>query len=139
MAVFSDIALEWGGKTYPIPADRVMKAIAVVEEHITLPEFLLVSVGRQVSVSKLCAAYGALLRYAGARVSDEEVYESVFKGGDLQGTIIRSVNEIMQLMIPPATRAALDSPGEAGQETSPGNSPATTAASSSKRTKRRSR
>lgn len=143
MSVFSDIGLEWQGEVYTIPSDRVMKAIAIVEAHITVPEFLMISVGKHVPVSRLCAAYGALLRYAGAKVSDEEVYASVFAGRDLQGTIVRSVSELMTLILPPAARARLDSESEAAgaaiQETGLGNSPATTAASSSKRTKRRSR
>jgi hypothetical protein len=143
MSVFSDIDLEWRGEVYTIAADRVMKAIAVVEAHITVPEFLMVAVGRQVSVSRLCAAYGAVLRYAGAKVTDEEVYASVFASGDLQGTIVRSVSEIMKLVIPPGARA--DAEGQdvastdAAHQASLGNSPATAAASSSKPIKRRSR
>jgi hypothetical protein len=143
MSVFSNIDLEWKGDVYTIAADRVMKAIAVVEAHITVPEFLMVSVGRHLPLSRLCAAYGAVLRYAGARVTDEEVYENVFAGGDVEGTIVRSVNEIMTLMLPARTREQLDGEsvgaGASVQETGLGKSRATTAASSSKPTKRRSR
>lgn len=139
MGIFSNIDLEWGGEVYTIPSDQVMKAIAVLESHITVPEFLMIGAGRTMPVSRLCMAYGALLRYAGAKVADDEVYQAVFTGGDLQGQVLRSVNEIMTLIIPPAAREKLEAAGEESSPDMPlGNSPATTAALSSKPTKRRS-
>jgi hypothetical protein len=134
MAVFSDVELEWQGQLYTIASDRMMKAIAIIEGHITVSEILLVTVGRSIPLSKLCMAYAAVLRYAGARVTDEQVYESVFDGADVQGTMSRAVEKLMTMMLPASTRARLEAEAAAemageGEAEASGNSPATAPAS----------
>lgn len=83
MQGFEDITIGWGGASYVIPANRQMGLVARVEDALSGDS------GRQaISVlmqregppySRLAAAFGAALRYAGAVVKDEEIYLSIME------------------------------------------------------------
>ena len=81
MAIFQPIKLGWHSRDFIIPAERVLGAIAVVEEVMTFPEIVLMISGGHPNISKIARAYGAMLRYAGAGAADDEVYEGLFKPG----------------------------------------------------------
>ena len=74
MAIFQPITLTWAGRDFVVPADRVMGAIGVIEDVVTFPELVGSLQSSKPNMSKLARAYGAVLRYAGASVSDEEIY-----------------------------------------------------------------
>jgi hypothetical protein len=142
MSVFDDIELPWAGSTFVIKSNRVMGAIARIEDAITLAELQAYAVKGAAPIGKLSMAYAAVLRYAGARVTDEEVYEKSFAGDREQEAMILSIMNLMKLMLPPSARAKMeaamnDIDGEGDAE--PGNSPAAAKASSRKPSKRRSR
>jgi hypothetical protein len=141
MAVFSDIELEWGDRVFTIKAHKVMGAIARIEDVITFPELQNYAARGTAPVGKLAMAYGAVLRYAGAAVKDDEVYERAFSENPESG-VMAAVMRIMMLMLPASARAKLDDAGDADvseNEGDLGNSPATAPASSRKPTKQRSR
>jgi hypothetical protein len=138
MSAFSDIELEWGSRIYTIKSHRVMGAIARIEDIITLPELKTYQERRAAPLGKLSMAYGAVLRYAGVNVRDDEVYETVFSGTASNHVIVAIMN-IMQMMIPKSALAQLDAADPKSSENDLGNSGATAAASSKKRTKQRSR
>ena len=96
MSIFQDVRLSWKGTDYTITSDRVMGAIAVIEDHVTIDKVL----GGSPSFSKMSSAYAALLCYAGARVQGDEVYESFFTDGaaDSAAAVITA---LQVLMIPP--------------------------------------
>lgn len=104
MSVFEPVTFEWVGKSYEIPPKKIMGAIACVEKHVTLREIYLAIAERDaVPLAALCAGYGALLRYAGAKVEDEEVYDGLFTGPvPDQQQVWAALNGLMSLMIPPA-------------------------------------
>ena len=102
MAVFESQSLEWKGKTYVIPSNRMLGAVAEIEEHITVNEMVVSAFGRP-SMVKISRAFGGLLRYAGCKVSDDEIYESIF---DPQANHIERIQAalatLLMIMTPPA-------------------------------------
>lgn len=119
---FADFAVEWAGAPYTIPARKIMRAIAVVEDIVTLGELSTMVRDDRLKLSKVAAAYGALLRFAGASVDDEQVYAGLFSGG-AQTTAMASINGLLGLMIPPSALAE----AEASGKVEPGNGLAPTA------------
>jgi len=106
MSVFDDVTLEWGGKQYTIASDHMLGAIARIEEVVTLAELSDKAMRGTVPMAKLSQAYGAVLRYAGANVSDDEVYGGMFADRNAFETVQLAVNTLMAMMIPPASMRA---------------------------------
>jgi hypothetical protein len=101
MAVFQEVKLGWGGKDFIIPPYRVLGAIAEIEQIITLPEVAAYSQRGTAPLAKLAQAFGAALRYAGAKVGDDEVYAGMLGAGDGQTAAVASVTTLLQMMMPP--------------------------------------
>jgi len=101
MAIFDDWTLEWEEKQYTIPANRILGAIGTAEEFITLPELAAAAETGKIKFSKVACAYGAVLRYAGARVTDEDVYGGMFRVGDnKKQSVIVALQGLLGLMMP---------------------------------------
>lgn len=131
MAIFEPYTIEWADQELVIPADRVMRAIAVVEQHVTLHELLdVMGKRRTVQMVKLAEAYAALLTFAGFEISAEKVYAEFFSAGDQAQRIMSAVRGLQMLMIPPSTYRGAE-PGN-----SLGGTRKAAAGSSKKRTKR---
>ena len=106
MAIFADMKLGWNGTDYVIPADRMLGAVAVIEEHMTFHEmFALVRQGKP-SLVTLSRTWGAVLRYAGAKVTDDEVYVGMFAGPTVSERVIEAINTLLLIMMPPSAVAA---------------------------------
>lgn len=129
MGVFKDIELEWQGKSYVIPANRVMGAIAVIEDVVTLKEIYEAGAKGRMKLSKISAAYGAVLRYAGADLKDEDVYSGMFSGESSAAAASDAVMGLLSMMIPPT---------DSGGEATPGKSSPAAALLSKKRSRQRS-
>lgn len=110
MSAFEPITLTWDGAEYVIPANRVMMAIARIEGHITLAEMSTWADRSKVRVSALAAAYGDVLRFAGAKVADEDVYVGMFSNG-MEG-VMDAMQAMMIMMIPPSALEAKKTPGK---------------------------
>lgn len=123
---FEDVRIGWNSNTYVVPADRVMGAIAAIEEVVTLKELAEYAQRQTMPMAKLSMAYGSLLRYAGANVRDEEVYRAMY-GGD-SGPIVSSIQTLLFLMVPVDLRQTVAKPGKHKGAASP----------SSRRTKQQS-
>jgi hypothetical protein len=93
--------LKWGEREYTIPPNRVLQAIAKVEDHVTLVELHTYGLNNTAPLAKLSMAFGALLRHAGADVSDDQVYTAMFKSGEMQKNMVNAVQTMLMLMIPP--------------------------------------
>lgn len=120
------ITLSFKGQTYTIPESRAFEAGAVVEEVVTLAEMS--QWGNAPKFFKLARAFGALLRFAGARVSDTEVKAEIdasilraVESGVEQGT----ANELFAVQAIAQLQAVLftDSPAEGG-DAAPGKTSA---------------
>lgn len=97
--IFDDVTLEWDGVSYVIPSRRILGAIAVVEEVITLQELSERARKKKVPISLLSQAFGALLRYAGSKVTDDEVYQQMFSDEATEKVIV-AVHALMMMMVP---------------------------------------
>jgi hypothetical protein len=120
--VFEDVALEWEGVSFTIPANRMLRAIATVEDIITLPELAQSSQRGTPPMSKIAQAYGAVLRYAGCRVADDAVYGSMFGNEEAAANVMLAITGLMQIMLPPSAKKQMSLDNIlAGQEPNQGN------------------
>lgn len=104
MAVFEEVRLTWNGVDYVIPPDRMMRCIAMIEEIITLAELHRDMAARRPRLAKLAQSFGAVLRYAGAAATDDEVYAAMYKSGkDMHEQITGTTHTLLMLMMPPAS------------------------------------
>lgn len=103
MAVFQTIKLTWKGEDFTLPADRVLMAISMVEEVLSLGDLATHQLRGRVPLAKLSMAFGIILRLAGVKVTDEEVYDGLFASGpgDLAARAVSAVATLQALMIPP--------------------------------------
>jgi hypothetical protein len=111
MGIFSPFTFSWDGVDYTISGDRTMGACETVEEIVTLGEVHeMVSDPRLAKITRISRAWGALLRYAGATVTDEQVYEGMFKGAkDESSRVVVALWSLLKLMVPPSAMAEAQS------------------------------
>lgn len=100
MSIFQDVEISWNGENYKVEHTKVMRLIAVIEDHVRIGD-LVNEAGPK--LSKLAMAYAAALRFAGARVGDEEVYETFFDGGKGPEKALELSSGLLMLMMPPAS------------------------------------
>jgi len=101
MSRFEEVGLTWGDKEYKVAPDKIMGLIESIETVITMEEInqMLSSGGiRRAQVSR---AYRAALNYAGAKFTDEEVYNSFFGQNMLEDTVTVMVG-LLAMMMPPS-------------------------------------
>jgi len=96
-SVFEPVKIKWDGEEYEIPANRVMGLIERIEDHISFADLG----GKNPKIGKISRAWAEVLRYAGAAVSDDEIYMQMFDGAT-GGQIQTAVFGLMEIMIPPA-------------------------------------
>lgn len=114
MQGFEDVTLGWKGETFTIPANRQMGLVARIEDALSG------DTGRQaISIlmqkegppySRLAAAFGAALRYAGANVTDEEIYVSIMEDfSKSQALVVAKLQAVivalLMVIAPPLGRA----------------------------------
>lgn len=128
MSRFDDIKLGWNGRDYKIPANRVLGAIMRIEDITTLQELALCARREQVPLGKVASAYGAVLRYAGADVEDDDVYAGMFSDAGTQLSAVQAVVGLLNMMIPKGAMAQAEAGGHP-----PGNGAAASARRSSKK------
>ena len=97
MSFGAPVTLTYNDKQYEIPADSILPLIAQIEDVITLSQLIDT---QKPSPAKLSMAFGIALRHAGAKVTDSEIYASVFKSGSASA-MTQAVAGLMALMIPP--------------------------------------
>lgn len=113
--VFPPVELEWRGRFYTVQPHRVMGLLVALERHVSLGEIHAYSLRGASPVATFCQAYGAMLRYAGAHVRDEDVFAFAMHDGHFQA-VADAIKELTWLMIPPAERARLREAAASGEE-----------------------
>lgn len=99
--MFEPIVLMWRDVKKTIPANNVMKAIATIEDVVTLFELQQMFAKEAPKLSSLVSAYGALLRFAGFTVTDEQVWTDVFSSGEIGMTkLMEALSAILLMMRP---------------------------------------
>lgn len=103
MSSFDDINLEWNGTPVIIKSNRVLGAIARIEDVITLSELQRFGLRGGAPLAKIAMAYGAVLRYGGLQVTDDEVYLGLFSTGNKTSadTVMVSIHSLVRMMVPP--------------------------------------
>ncbi len=118
MGAFDAVTLAWAGSNYVIPSNRVMGAIARIEDVVTLEELGRYGERGTMPIAKLAMAYGAVLRYAGAKVEDEDVFTGMFSDGQKQSDIVTAMMSLLSMMLPPRAMQSRD-----GDDPPKGNPP----------------
>lgn len=77
------IRMNWRGAAYVIPAHRAFEIGAEVEDIVTLGE--IGTWGNRVPFFKVAKCYGAMLRFAGAKVTDAEVHGDIMASLGIAG------------------------------------------------------
>lgn len=99
MSIFNSVTLTWKNKEYTIPPTQVLRAIAIVEDQVTLHELMQYQSRGTVPLSKLSGAFASVLRFAGAKVTDEEVYAAMFTGDGAASTGT-AISALLLMMVP---------------------------------------
>lgn len=97
--MFNPVVLKWYGAAYTIPANRVLMAIATVENILTLDELHKFVDKSTVPLARIAQAYGALLRFAGGSATDDDVYAGMFGGENADPAAV--VTALLGMMLPP--------------------------------------
>lgn len=120
MQGFEDVTLGWNGETFTVPANRQMALVARVEDALSGES------GKQAITvlmqkegppySRLAAAFGAALRYAGATVTDEEIYLSIMEDftksrADVAAKLQTVIVALLMVIAPPVGKAISASAG----------------------------
>src|SRR4051812_44544491 len=100
MAIFEDVTFTWLDRDYVLPASRLLKTIAAIEDVLTLAQLARHQAQGSVPMAKLAQAYGIMLRSAGAPFTDDQVYDGLFadEDGNMQGRIMTYVVSLQMLM-----------------------------------------
>lgn len=98
MSIFKDVVFGFKGEEFKVKSNKIMRLIGMVEDVVTLQDLT----SGKVKLSKLAEAYTECLKYAGAEVEVEEVYESLF-GGQGANSVQESITALIMLMLPPSS------------------------------------
>lgn len=115
MQGFEDIKLTWKGAEYVIPADRVLRAIAKIEDAIRgdsdRQAIQILTQKPGPTFTRIAMGYAAALQSAGAAVSADEVYLTIMQGladGDDHETALgvqSAIFSMLAIMSPPIALA----------------------------------
>lgn len=97
---FDPISLRWKGKDFTIPANRVLMAIASVEDVLPLHRITAMASTGEVNLARISMAYGAVLRFAGAEVADEDVMSVLVSTPSEAQTAATALQALLLMMIP---------------------------------------
>lgn len=137
-SAFDDVKLIWRDREYTIPARNMMGAIARIEDHVTMPEMQRFGERGTAPMAKLASAFASVLRFAGAQVSDDEVYAAMFEGADAQMQVATSIQTLLAMMVPKRVRNKVATKTDEELETEAKNSLPAAARTSKKLTSSRS-
>lgn len=96
--MFQPVKLMWKGKEVLIPSSKVLGAIAVSEQHLSL--FDIAELRMRPKPASVAAAYAAVLRYAGEDVTDEEVYNVICDPAEDTSNVMIDISALVMMMLP---------------------------------------
>lgn len=110
MQGFEEVTLTWKGEQYVVPAERQLMLVAKIEDALETasgePAIVTLTKAGGPSQARLSSAFGAALRYAGADVSDEEIYLSIMadfaeQNADVAVKVQSAVLALISIIAPP--------------------------------------
>jgi len=112
MAIFEPFKLgTWKDRQLVVPGDAVMGCIRAVEQHVTMLDLAKMRAADNPRGGDLSAGLAAAMRYAGAEVTADELYSTLFDGQDPVAILHKMWATLMALetlMIPPEHLRALE-------------------------------
>lgn len=126
MQGFSAVEMGWGGETFTVPAERAF-ALALQVEIAIVGERGGSAIGHLLrpggpTHGQLASGYGAALRFAGAKVSDEEIFLAIQDGLVSHDAAIEDggrelILRLVAMISPPvATQAKLNTLAKGGAD-----------------------
>jgi hypothetical protein len=116
---FEAVKLGWMGDEYEVPADQQLELVARIEDVLcggseSSATVALLRPGGPTH-TKLARAYGAALRFAGADVTDDEIYLSIqtdfaAENADVSIKINMAILGLLSVVSPPVAMATIDPP-----------------------------
>jgi hypothetical protein len=95
------IEMEWKGRQYVVPENRAFELGEMVEDIITLAE--LPEFAARPKFRKIARVYGAMLRFAGAKCTDEEVHSAIMAeiktGSERQELATRAITMLVDVLM----------------------------------------
>ena len=108
------VVFTWRGVDYTLPASRVMRLGAELEEMLYTQRgnaWEMISGRIAPNINMLAMAYGHALRTAGAKIADEDVRAAMFyDGGDFTERMSLALNAMAAIMSPPAPLEMRETP-----------------------------
>ena len=108
----SDLTLTWDGVQYPVPERRIFALGEEVERIVTLVDIQ--GWAARPQLRRMARSYATMLRFAGARVSDDEVFRAIVSNAEDGAVVAEAMQALMVALMgdaPPAAAEA-DPPGE---------------------------
>lgn len=128
MPAFESVKLTWHDRVFDIPPNKLLGAIARIEDFLTLAEITRFALAGSAPLAKIAQAYAAVLTYAGAHgVTADDVYYGMFSGdpGDMANAQ-NAIATLLGMMVPPgATIAATEAPANLPPADAPSSKPPT--------------
>lgn len=129
---FDDVTLGWKGDEFVVPANRMLMLVCKIEDALagdSGEQALTVLMRRQGPPhARLAMAYGAALRFAGADVTDNDVYMSMqteLSKGDAEGvaSMQSAVINLIAIVSPPLGSVLLSVSEKKSQAVKPKRKP----------------
>jgi hypothetical protein len=99
--MFKPVVLTWDGRSYTIQANQIMRALAVIEDHVTMLELQRAFKSGGAPLAKISNAFAAVIQFAGGSVTADDVYSGMFGGGTDAAAAQQAVTMLLMMMIPP--------------------------------------
>ncbi len=121
MSAFDEVTLKWNGASYVIMPNRMMSAIARIEDHVTFGDLQQAHMrGTGMPLAKLAAAFASVLRFAGAPFTEataENVYVAMFEDGANTANVESAIQILMGMMVPNTKPKKDDAQGNSQADT----------------------
>lgn len=109
MGLFDGVSFRWDGKTVAIPADRLLGALARLEEYVTLGE--LSSMGGGARYGRIAQAFASVLRYAGVDADGEAVYAAMLAQPGAREAAGAAISALIENASPPRRKRSASTSG----------------------------
>lgn len=97
MSIFQDVTLQHNDKEYVVKKENVLMLIASVEEVISIQDLA----KDKPSMARVAMGYAEALKFAGCKVTGEEIYSALFEDEGAAEVAAQAVTGLLSLMLPP--------------------------------------
>jgi hypothetical protein len=109
VGLFDGVSFHWDGRTVAIPPDRLLGALARIEEHITLDEMVRLDGTHH---AKVAEGFAAVLRHAGVEADGDAVYLALLPDPDARQAAYAAIGALIESTAPPPRCERRKSGGE---------------------------